>query len=236
MDVWEEALLRLPVYFYLLLVGLPTLKPSPLIALTAGSHQPDAGFPPLPLKILGSALKIEYLWGCPKRLVNASARAEALSRLLRLTAFLVAHGGGLNLAAGAAGAAAASASLPEYRELSAVRPLLATFRHAAHAVLSTDGLDLDGSLTMLDALRFALRQLLLCSPFHGHGRQLLEDGDASPTVMPDHWAAVVMCLELLPAACSVGSWGLKKGNYCYAGSMFLNLDIMGRIASSFASG
>ena len=219
------------------MVGLPTLKPSPLIALTAGLHLPDAGFPPLTLKILGCALKIEHCRGCPKHLVNASARAEALSHLLRLTAFLVADGGSLNLAAGAAGAAAASsASLPEYRELSAVRPLLATFRHAAHAVLSTDGLDLDGSLTMLDALRFALRQLLLCSPFHGHGRQLLEDGDTSPTVMPDHWAAVVMCLELLPAACSVGSWGLKKGNYCYAGSMFLNLDIMGRIASSLASG
>ena len=134
-----------------------------------------------------------------------SARAAALCQFLQLATFLVtettAHsGGGLGLEADSA--AAASGQLLEYGTLSMLWPVLATFRRATHAVISSDGFSPADAAGLVEALTAALMRLL----FRSCGGD-----DRSPHSEPqDRWTTAV-CLELLPALCSAGIEGLNAG-------------------------
>ena len=192
-----------------------------MLFLTAGLHLLDAHAPPRPLYTLGGVLKIEHRWIRPERLADASASAEALGHLIRLAAFLAtdasAHGGGSLDVTHTSAVAEASARLLEF--VSKLRPVLAVFRRATHAVIETDNLSLEGGGAMLGALNDALLMLLLQpSPPPPPHPLPLGRSDAEPPKgnesedLPEHRTTAV-CLELLPAICSVGSWGLQTGTY-----------------------
>ena len=194
-----------------------------MLFLTAGLHLLDAHAPPRPLYTLGGVLKIEHRWIRPERLADASASAEALGHLIRLAAFLAtdasAHGGGSLDVTNTSAVAEASARLLEF--VSKLRPVLAVFRRATHAVIETDNLSLEGGGAMLGALNDALLMLLLQPPPPppppphplplGHSAPEPPEGNESED-RPDYRSTAV-CLELLPAICSAGSWGLQTGTY-----------------------
>ena len=134
-----------------------------------------------------------------------SARAAALCQFLQLATFLVtettAHsGGGLGLEADSA--AAASGQLLEYGTLSMLWPVLASFRRATHAVISSDGFSPADAAGLVEALTAALMRLL----FRSCGGD-----DRSPHPEPRDRRATAACLELLPALCSAGVAGLTAG-------------------------